>query len=68
MALVKRVAVPPANADGGRVVVGRADDKFLHFERTNTHLFVANDIFVLREMLTEWMFQVGYTSALCSLC
>lgn len=29
IALVKRVAVPPARADGGRVVIGRADDKFL---------------------------------------
>lgn len=29
MALVSRVAVPPASADGGRVDIGRADDKFL---------------------------------------
>lgn len=29
MALVKREAVPPVSADGGRVDIGRADERFL---------------------------------------
>lgn len=33
IALVRRVAVPPVTADGGRVDIGRADDKFLINER-----------------------------------
>lgn len=32
IALVKRDAVPPATADGGRVDIGRADVKFLQEE------------------------------------
>lgn len=44
MALVKRVAVPPARADGGLVDIGRADDRFLW---NKYNFFISRRIFFI---------------------
>lgn len=61
MALVKRVAVPPAKADGGRaaVVVGLADDKFLVHE-ANMNFFNKRNQLIIHSFFTNlrWLMNV----------